>query len=181
MTDASCPSCGGALISRKIYRMSPVVVTVGYCGLVTAALGILAGLIMIFFGVDRLRGMFLEEMTEPRIEVLRVAGVPESVVRKVAGAETVTADEREGLTDRQLELIARAQRGIEATRAATATAAAAARLNSIIVAVICALAAALSVPLLARRKVLQCASPICTARGTLGRTRAARPRSARRR
>jgi hypothetical protein len=86
-----------------------------------------------------------------------VAGVPEGVMRKVADAEIVTAAEREGLTGRQLDLIAAAQRRFEAARAATATAAGTARLTSIVVAVVCAITAALCLPLLARRKVQSCA------------------------
>jgi hypothetical protein len=169
MADASCTSCGGALVSRKRYRMSPAIVAVGYCGLVMSALAIFASLVMVFFGIDRLQAMFLEEMAAPRIEVLHVAGVPEGVIRKVAGAEAVTAAERQGLTGRQLRLIADAQQYVEATRAAAATAGATARLHSLVVAVFCAVTGGLSLLLLARGDVRWCAdcgAVICTARGT---------------
>jgi hypothetical protein len=157
MTDALCTSCGGALVSRKQYRMSPVVVAAGMGGVVMSALAILAGLIMIFFGIDSLRAVFMEGMAAPRIEVLRVAGVPEDVIRKVADAETVTDADREGLDARQLELVAETQWRVEAIQAATASAANTARLNSIVVAVVGAITAALSLPLLSRKKVLLCA------------------------
>jgi hypothetical protein len=156
VTDTSCTSCGGTLVSRKRYRMGPVFAAVGYGGLAMSALAILGSLAMVFSGIDRIGTMFVEEMAAPRIEVLRVAGVPQGVITKVAGAEAVTAADREGLTDRQLRLIADAQQHVDATRAAAATAAEGARLNSIVIAVFCAVTGLLSLLLLARRKVRQC-------------------------
>jgi hypothetical protein len=156
MTDASCPSCGGALVSRRRYRMSPAVVAVGYCGFVMSVVAVFGGVIMVFWGIDRLGSMFIEDMSAPQIEILRVAGVPQEVIRRVAWAEAVTAAEQEDLTDRQIRLIAEAQAHVAAARAAASTGAASARLSSTVVAGFCAVTGVLSLLLLTRRTVRLC-------------------------
>ncbi len=156
MTDALCTSCGGALVGRRRSRMSPAVVAVGYCGLTMSVIVIFGSLIMVFLGIDRLQAMFMEEMSAPQIKIMHVAGVPQEVIRKVAGAEAVTAAEREGLTNRQVRLIAEAQAHVEAARAAAASGAATARLNSIVVAGFCVVTGLLSGLLLTRRTVRLC-------------------------
>jgi hypothetical protein len=138
MTDASCPSCGGALVSRRRYRMSPAVVAVGYCGFVMSVVAVFGGVIMVFWGIDRLGSMFIEDMSA------------------LAWAEAVTAAEQEDLTDRQIRLIAEAQAHVAAARAAASTGAASARLSSTVVAGFCAVTGVLSLLLLTRRTVRLC-------------------------
>jgi hypothetical protein len=144
------------MVSCRRYRMRPVVVAVGYCGLVMSAIAICGCLIMVFFGIDRLRAMFMEEMSAPQIKIMHVAGVPQEVIRKVAEGGAVTAAEREDLTDRQVRLIGEAQQHVAAARAAAASGAGTARLSSTVVAVVCAITGLLSLPLLARRTVRLC-------------------------
>ncbi|MHC4141039.1 MAG: hypothetical protein ACYSUF_03855 [Planctomycetota bacterium] len=156
MTDVSCTSCGGAVVGRRRYRMSPAVVAVGYCGLAMSVVAIFGGLIMVFSGIDRLQALFMEQMTASHIEIMHVAGVPQEVIRKVAGAEAVTAAEREDLTDRQVRLIAEAQAHVAAARVAAASSAANARLNSFVVAGFCTITGLLSLLLLTRRTVRLC-------------------------
>jgi hypothetical protein len=156
MTDDTCTSCGGALVSRRRYRMSPAVVAVGYCGLVMSMLAVFGGLIMVFWGIDRLGSMFMEDMSAPQVEILRVAGVPQEVIRKVAGAEAITIAEQEDLTDRQVRLIAEAQAHVAAAQAAAAAGAASARMSSIVIGGFCAVTALLSGLLLTRRTVRLC-------------------------
>jgi hypothetical protein len=158
MIDVSCRTCGSALVIRRRYRMSPVIVAVGYCGLMISVIAICGSLIMVFFGIDRLRATFVQEMSAPQVGVMRVAGVPEAVIRKVAAAEIVTAAERAELTDRQVRLIADAQGRVETARAAAADAVASARLNSIVVAVVGAVTGVLSLLLVARGTVRMCES-----------------------
>ena len=136
--------------------MSPTVVAVGYCGLMMSVIVIFGGLIMVFLGIDRLQAMFMEQMSAPQIEIMRVAGVPQEVIRKVVGTEAVTAAEQEDLTDRQVRLIAEAQAHMEAARAAAASGASTARQNSIVVAGFCTITGLLSLLLLARRTVRLC-------------------------
>jgi hypothetical protein len=157
MSDAMCTSCGGALVSRRVYRMSPILVAVGYGGLLMSAIAIIGSLIMIRVGIDRLRVVFVQEMAAPQIEIVRVAGVPEAVIRKIAGAEAITAAERGALTDRQVRLVAEAQQHLAAARAAAASAAETARRNCIVVAVFGAVTGLLSGLLLGRRGIRQCA------------------------
>jgi hypothetical protein len=156
MIDASCPTCGGALVSRRRYRMSPAVVVVGYCGLGMSLIAVFAGLIMVFLGIDRLQTMFMDEMTEPQIEVMHVGGVPPEIIRKVAEAQLVTEADQRDLTDRQVRVIAEAQARVAAARVAAANGAATARLSSIVVAGFCAVTAVLSLLLLARKTVRLC-------------------------
>jgi dienelactone hydrolase len=98
----------------------------------------------------------MEQMSAPQIEIMRVAGVPQEVIRMVAGAETVTAAERQDLTDRQIRLIDEAQAHVEAVRAAAASGAATARVNSIVVVGFCAVTGLLSLLLLTRKTVRLC-------------------------
>jgi hypothetical protein len=156
MTDATCTSCGGTLVSRKRYRMGPVVVAVGSFGLLVSGLGICGSLVMIFVGIDRITEMFVREMAVPRIEVLRVAGVPPEVIARVTDEEALTAAEREDLTDRQLRLIGELRLHIEATREASVTAAATARFNAIVIAGFCAITGLLSLLMITKRTDLRC-------------------------
>jgi hypothetical protein len=152
-----CTSCGGGeLVARKRYRLGEVVVAVGYGGLVMSGLAIFASMVMVLFAIDGMRGKLLEEVAVPQTEVLRVAGVPPEVIRKVAEAEAVTAADRVALTAHQLRLIAGAQQQVAATRAATGAAADTARVNATVVAVFCTVTGGLSLLLLTREKVLQC-------------------------
>jgi hypothetical protein len=144
---------------------------VGYCGLGLSVLGVFASLIMIYSGIDRLRSMLEEEMAAPRLEVLRVAGVPPSIVQRVADAAELTSADLAALTDRQLRLTVDAQQHLEAGRAAAADAADASRRNTTVIAVCCAVMGLLSLVLVLTTG---------TARDRSGRTRAARPRNARR-
>jgi hypothetical protein len=156
MTDASCTSCGAALVSRRRYRMSPAVVAVGYCGFAMSVVAIFGGLIMVFSGIERLEAMFMEQMSASQIEIMHVAGVPQEVISKVAGEEAVAATEMEDLTDRQVRLIAEAQAHVEAARVAAASGAATARKNSFVVAGFCTITGLLSLLLLKRRTVRLC-------------------------
>jgi hypothetical protein len=156
MTGASCPSCGGELVNGRRERVSPATVAAGWGGLAVSATAIVGSLIMIFAGIERLRATFVQELSAPQLEVMRVAGVPETVIRKVAAAEAVAAAEREQLTGRQQRLVADAQGRVEMARSAAAEAVASARINSIVVAVVGAVVGALSL-LLVRRSARRCA------------------------
>jgi len=156
MTDVSCTSCGAALVSRRRFRMSSAMVAVGFCGFAISVVAIFGGMIMVFLGIDGLEAMFMEQMAGSHMEVMRVAGVPQEVIRKVAAAEAVTTAEQEALTDRQVRVVAEAQARVASVRAAAASGAATTRLNSLVVAGFCTITGLLSLLLLTRRTVRLC-------------------------
>jgi hypothetical protein len=156
MTDVSCTSCGAALVSRRRFRMSSAMVAVGFCGFAISVVAIFGGMIMVFLGIDGLDAMFMEQMTASHMEVMRVAGVPQEVIRKVAGEEAVAGAEMRDLTDRQARLVVDAQRYVTEARIAAASGAATARRNSFVVAGFCAITGLLSLLLLRRRTIRLC-------------------------
>jgi hypothetical protein len=164
MTDeTTCTSCGGTLATRRRFRLGPAFATLGFGGLALAGLVVFASLIMVFSGIDRLEAMLLEQMREPRLEVLRVAGVPGDVVRKLAEGEAITDADRAGLDDRQRRLVGDARQQIDARRAAITSAAERTRIRFIAIAAGSTALGLLCLPLLLRTETREC--PRCLEAG----------------
>jgi hypothetical protein len=155
-TEGTCPSCGAALVPARRFRWGAPLATFGIGGLGLSALVVFACLIMIHTGIDRIEGMLLERVGEPHLEVLRVAGVPETILRKIARGDAITEADRGPLDDRQRRLVLDAQRKFDSRRAAIASAAERTRVRFIAIAGAFAVLGALCAPLLLRTTVRAC-------------------------
>jgi hypothetical protein len=137
--------------------MGPPFVALGLGGVALAVLVIIGSLAMVFSGIDRLEAMLLEQGAAPRLEVLRVAGVPQEITRKLADGEAVGDAELKNLSNRQRKLVVDAQEKLGSRRLAIVNTAERVRIKFIVIAIACAVVGVLCLPLLARRRVRQCA------------------------
>lgn len=97
----SCQTCGqGALVKRKVYRMSSPVVVIGYLLLIPSILGILFGGLMLVTTV--VAGGTSANSSEKEIRNELVAqAVPEQIIREVLSGKTIPVGENSSLTLRQ--------------------------------------------------------------------------------
>ena len=115
MDGIKCKTCdSGTLVRRKKYRMSSVVVLIGYILVIPSVLGILFGVIgLVGSGSAGSSGM---QKNRTRVEAeLRTASVPQAVIDKlntspnglaVADTARLTGRQRSAIRDASLTLVA---------------------------------------------------------------------------
>lgn len=96
-----CKTCEtGTMVRRKKYRMSVVVVVIGYIILIPSIFGILSGV----FGVV-MSGIAASEVVDASEtaadSALRAVNVPEAVITKVVALDSLAASDTVGLTSVQ--------------------------------------------------------------------------------
>ena len=107
-----CKTCDtGTMVNRKKYRMTGVVVLLGYIILIPSALGIL------YFGIvtsGAATGEVLATSKAAADSALRAANVPEAVITKVTALDSLVASDTITLTSAQRAVIRSEQLGLSA-------------------------------------------------------------------
>src|SRR5439155_18948024 len=98
----------GTLIRRTKYRMSGVVVMIGYILLIPSLLGVAVS-ILLFFGSTSATKTTVENIRAGARSNLRGAVVPETVVEKVVQAQQISEQELLALTEFQRETVRQEQ------------------------------------------------------------------------
>lgn len=100
-----CKTCDiGELHKRKRYRMSGVVVFIGYILLVPSAIGMLIGLIGMFATSKASETTFQQISSEARV-TLEQGGVPDRLIERVIAMQPVSAADTRSLTPEQQRLV----------------------------------------------------------------------------
>lgn len=101
MNAPQCKVCdSGVLRQKKKYRMSGIVVLIGYILLIPSVLGMLFSTLMLVTTVGA-GGMVASELADETQVELSNAGIPDSIIHKVVSAGTVTEAEKASLTREQ--------------------------------------------------------------------------------
>lgn len=119
MDTVKCKTCDtGTLVRRKKYRMSGVVVVIGYILLIPSVIGILVGGIgLVSSGAAGKSGM---QTARTRAEAdLRAASVPAPVISKLTEFRSLVASDTASLNGRQRAAIREANLTLTASAAGT--------------------------------------------------------------
>jgi len=153
-----CKTCEtGHLAKRKKYRMSGVVVLIGYILLVPSLLGI-AGATMGVVATGSATTQVTDSMQREAQEKLRSAGVSAKLVEKVANHETVIAEELGQLTDAQRRVVRQVELELSAKTVGAGAGVALAGGASFLLGVLSLVGGLLGWLLVMKKTVLQCNS-----------------------
>ncbi len=153
-----CNTCGtGELKRKKKYRMSPVVVLIGYIILLPSILGMaIGGLTLAATGE-----VTVEAIEETRVDAenrLQRAGIPPALITKVVDSQAITAADRAGLSQEQLRILDEVDLQVVASNAGTGIGAAMAGGFSVFLILSSFVGGLLGWLLVMKKKVLQCTS-----------------------
>ena len=109
-----CKTCEtGTMVKRKKYRMSGVVVVIGYIILIPSVLGILFGVFGVVTSGAATSGVMDASKTAAD-SALRAVNVPEAVIAKVTALDGLAASDTVSLTSVQRAAIRSEQLGLSA-------------------------------------------------------------------
>ena len=111
-----CKVCeAGQLVKKRVFRMSGVVVTIGFILLIPSILGILFGLLLMIGAVGA-GGSMMAVTREEVDNRMASSGVPTVIRTKVKNSESLTQEEMQTLTQAQRTLVTEAESEIMASR-----------------------------------------------------------------
>jgi len=156
MSHVTCKTCDrGSIHQKKKYRMSGMVVFIGYVFLIPSLLG-LAFSALLIVSTGRAGGEVSAIMEEPTRSTLEDAQVPEDIIVKVLDFDGLTDAERESLTSRQRSAVTAAQLGLAAGTVGAGAGVAVAGAIAVALGVASLVGGLLGWLLTMRKKVLQC-------------------------
>lgn len=143
------------MIRKKKYRLSPVVVLIGYIILIPSLLGIALGGLT-FAGVGTVTAEGFEATRVDAERELEQAGIPAALVAKVVDSQVITAEDRVGLSDEQLRILDEVDIQVMASKAGVGIGTALAGGFSIMLMLISFVSGLLGWLLVMKKKILQC-------------------------
>jgi hypothetical protein len=151
-----CKTCDvGTLERKKKYRMSGIVVAIGYIFLVPSVLGMLFSVLMLFATgkatTDTASGIYDGAKTR-----LRDAGISEPIVQKVVLSQPLTDAEKASLTQEQTSRVESVQSSITAGTVGAGAGAVIAGGVSVFFGIMSLVGGLLGWVLVMKKKVLQC-------------------------
>lgn len=156
MDGIKCKTCdSGTLVQRKKYRMSGVVVVIGYILLIPSVFGILVGVLGIV-GSGSAGSTSMQAARATADSQLRTAQVPPSVIANLTEFKDLAAADTLRLTTRQRTAVRSASLSLAASAAGTGIGVAAVAGVSFFVAVVSLVGGLLGWLLIMKKRVLQC-------------------------
>jgi hypothetical protein len=153
-----CKTCDtGELLRKKKYRMSGIVVFIGYVLLMPSVLGMLIGAITLF-ATGSGTGAALDSIRSEAQEKLENARVPPTITTRVLEPQLLTEADLASLTPTQRETIDDIAREIAARRIGAGIGAATIGGASLLIFVMSLVGGLLGWLLVMKKKVLQCTS-----------------------
>lgn len=158
MAAVTCKTCeAGTLQPKKKYRMSGVVVVIGYILLVPSVLGILFSAMMLFASGSAGSSTF-EQIEKQAKTQMAEAGVPTDIADKVATGGFVAQADIDALPDKQKSAVEAAKISVGAGKAGAGAGTALMGGGSICMGISCLVGGLLGWLLVMKRKVLVCSN-----------------------
>ena len=156
MLHVPCKTCDrGSMHQKKKYRMSGIVVFIGYVLLIPSLLGLaFSALLMVSTG--QAGGEVSGVMKETTRSTLEDAQVPEDIIVKVLDFDGLTDADRQNLTSRQRSAVTGAELGLAVGTVGAGAGVAVAGALAVVLGVVSLVGGLLGWLLTMRKKVLQC-------------------------
>jgi hypothetical protein len=151
-----CKTCDvGTLERKKKYRLSGIVVAIGYILLIPSVLGMLFS-IFLLFATGKAATDTTSGISDSAKKQLREAGISEPIVQKVVSSQTLTDTEKAGLTREQSITIESIQSSITAGSIGAGAGTAIAGGVSVFLFVVSLVGGLLGWLLIMKKRILQC-------------------------
>lgn len=156
MAVIKCKTCDtGTLVTRKKYRMSGIVVFIGYIILIPSVFGILVGVLGLI-GSGSAGSSGLQAARTKAEAQLRTARVPALVISKLTESRHLVAADTAGLTGQQRAAVRNADLELTASAAGTGIGVAVVGGASIFIVVMALVGGLVGWLLIMKKRVLQC-------------------------
>ncbi len=154
---AQCKTCDkGSMQRKKIYRMSGVVVFIGYILLIPSILGVLGSAAMAALSMAGGAAAATAELDSKSFDDLRANKIPEAVITKLRRGNAITEDDLQGLNQDQRDKVKLQESALIMGRGGAAGVAALGAGMFICMGVSCLVSGLLGWLLVMKRWVLQC-------------------------